>query len=138
MLVHGLQGQPSNHKRRFREEEEVHLIEFFTEIKEFTEPSATRFVLQKTREKSSRNDDTELEYLPPSWSRLKLYQRYAHSRGWNAITNNIGAVENIPRVDEPQLHLCSWPTFFHYWKTNYPKLRVRRPIKDICSMCYVF
>jgi hypothetical protein len=36
-----------------------------------------------------------------------------------------------------QLHLCSWPTFFYYWKTNYPKLRVRKPIEDICSMCYI-
>jgi hypothetical protein len=50
------------------------LIEFFNEIKEFTEPSATRFVLEKTGEKSTRNDDTELEYLPPSWLWLKLCQ----------------------------------------------------------------
>jgi hypothetical protein len=119
--VHGLIGLPSNCKQRFREEEEVHLIEFFTEIKEFTEPSATRFVLEKTGEMSSRNDDTELEYLPPSWLRLKLYQRYAHLPGWNATANNIGAVKLIPWADEPQLHLCSWPTFFYYWKTYYPK-----------------
>ena len=25
-----------------------------------------------------------------------------------------------------------------YWKTNYPKLRVRKQIEDICSMCYIF
>jgi hypothetical protein len=47
VLVHGLKGQPSNWKRKFREEEKAHLIEFFIEIKELTEPSATRFVLEK-------------------------------------------------------------------------------------------
>jgi hypothetical protein len=73
--VHGLKGQPSNGKRKFREEEEAHLIEFFIEIKEFAEPSATRFVVEKTGESLTHNDDdTELDYPPPSWSRLKLYQ----------------------------------------------------------------
>jgi hypothetical protein len=136
--VHGLKGRPSNRKRKFREEEEAHLIEFFVEVKEFAEPSATRFVLEKTGESSTRNDDTELEYLPPSLSRMKLYQRYASTRGWNANTNNIGIIEPSPRVGEPQLHLCSWPSFFYYWKKNFPKLRVRKPIEDICSMCYIF
>jgi hypothetical protein len=62
MPIQGLKGQPSNRKPRFRhgEEEEVHLIDFFTEIKEFTEPSATRFVLEKTGEQLTRNDDAEL------------------------------------------------------------------------------
>ena len=138
MPVHGLKGQPSNRKRRFRDKEEAHLITFFVEIKEFAEPSATRFVLEKTGEKTNRNVDTELEYLPPSWSRMKLYQRYACTRGWDVRTNNIGAMNSFPRAGEMQLHLCSWPTFFYCWKTNYPKLRVRKPIEDICSMCYIF
>ncbi len=71
--VHGLKGRPSNQKRRFRVEEEAQLITFFVEIKEFAEASATRFVLEETGKKST-GDDMELEYLPPSWSRLKLYQ----------------------------------------------------------------
>jgi hypothetical protein len=136
--VHALKGQPSNRKRKFREEEEGHLIEFFVEIKEFAEPSATRFVLEKTGQTSIRDNDTDLEYLPPSWSRMKLYQRYARTRGWDTATNNIGSLDVSPRPGEPQLHLSSWPTFFYYWKTNYPKLRVRKPIEDICSMCYMF
>jgi hypothetical protein len=83
------------------------VIEFFREIKEFTELSATRFVLEKTGEKLTRNDYTELEYLPPSWLQLKLYQRYACSCGWNATTNNIGAVDPIPWwAGELQLHLA--------------------------------
>jgi hypothetical protein len=69
--VHGLKGRPSNQKRRFSVEEEAHLITFFAEIKEFAEPFATRLVLEETGKKSTPND-IELEYLPPSWSRLKL------------------------------------------------------------------
>jgi hypothetical protein len=80
----------------------------------------------------------ELEYLSPSWSRLKLYQQYTCTHGWDAMTNNITAIQLNPLVGEMQLHLCSWPTFFNYWKTNYPKLSVREPIEDICSMCYIF
>jgi hypothetical protein len=114
------------------------LIEFFVDTKEFAEPSATRFVQEKTGENSTRNDDAELEYLPPSWSRLKLYQQYVCTRGWDATTNNIGSIVLTPRVEEVQLRLCSWPSFFYFWKTNYPKLRVRKPIEDICSMCYIF
>jgi hypothetical protein len=46
--VHGLKGQPSNQKERFRDEEEAHLATFFVEIKEFAEPSTTRFVVKET------------------------------------------------------------------------------------------
>jgi hypothetical protein len=55
--VYGLKGQPSIYKQKFREEEEVHLIEFFIEIKEFAEPSATRFVLEETGGKLTCNDE---------------------------------------------------------------------------------
>ncbi len=72
------------------------MIDFFVKIKEFAEPSATRFVLEKTGESSTRNDDTELEYLPPSLSRMKLYQQYASTCGWDANTNNIGTIEPTP------------------------------------------
>jgi hypothetical protein len=41
--VHGLKGQPSKCKQKFRDEEEANLIEFFVKIKDFAEPSATRF-----------------------------------------------------------------------------------------------
>jgi hypothetical protein len=129
--VHGLKNKPSNRKRKFRDEEEAYLIEFFVDIKEFAEPSATG-------EKSTHNDDTELEYLPTSWSRLKLYQRYACTRGWDAATDNIGSTVLAPRAGEVQLRLCSWPSFFYYWKTNYPKLRVSKPIEDIYIMSYIF
>jgi hypothetical protein len=112
--VHGLKGQQSNRKRKFRYGEEAHLIEFFAKIKEFAEPSATRFVLEKTGEWSTHNDDTELDYLPPSLSRMKLYQRYASTRGWDANTNNIGTIEPTPCPGETQLRLCTWPTFFYY------------------------
>jgi hypothetical protein len=97
------------------------LIEFFVEIKEFAEPSATRFVHEKTGESLPSKDDTELEYLPTSLLRLKQYQWYARTRGWEATTNNIGAVKPTPCAGKTQQHLCSWPSFFYYWKTNYPK-----------------
>ena len=32
----------------------------------------------------------------------------------------------------------SFPTYHSKWKRDYPKLKVSRPIKDICNMCYTF
>jgi hypothetical protein len=136
--VHKLKGKASNRKRKFTQEEEAELIEFFEEVKALGEPSATRFVLEKTGELSTRDNDEEMTYLPPCWSKRNLYQRYAGSRGWDCCTNNIGTMTKTARVGEEQKRLCSWFVFHCYWKRNFPKLRVRRPIEDICSQCYIF
>jgi hypothetical protein len=136
--VHKLKGKASNRKRQFVNEEEAELIDFFTEMKELGEPSATRFVLDRTGGLSTRDNDVEVAYLPPSWSKMNLYQRYAVSRGWDASTDSIGIVTKIARIGEEQKRLCSWFVFYYYWKMNFPKLRVRRRIEDICSQCYIF
>jgi hypothetical protein len=136
--VHKLKGQASNRKRQFANEEEAELVDFFLEIKELGEPSATRFVLDKTGGMSTRDNDVDITYLPPCWSKMNLYQRYAVSRGWDASTNSIGVVSKIARIGEEQKRLCSWFVFYYYWKSNFPKLRVRRRIEDICSQCYIF
>jgi hypothetical protein len=49
------------------------------------------------------------------------------------LIQTIGAHDTTTWAGETQLHLCSWPTFFYYWETKYPKLRVRKPVEDICS-----
>jgi hypothetical protein len=113
------------------------LTDFFLEINELGEPSATRFVLEKTGGLSTR-DDVDITYLPPSWSKRNVYQRYAASRGWDATTNSIGIVTKIARVGEEQKRLCSWFVFYYYWKSHFPKMRVRKRIEDICSQCYIF
>jgi hypothetical protein len=136
--VHRLKGKASNRKRKFAQEEEADLIDYFMEIKDLGEPSATRFVAEKIGELSTRDNDVDVTYLPPSWSKRNLYQRYAVSRGWDATTNNIGDVIKSARVGEEQKRLCSWAAFYYYWKSNFPKLRVRRRIEDICSQCYIF
>ena len=136
--IHKLKGKASNRKRQFANEEEAELIDFFEEIKEFGEPSATRFVLDRTGGLSTRDNDVDVTYLPPSWSKMNLYQRYAVTRGWDASTDSIGIVTKMARIGEEQKRLCSWFVFFYYWKRNFPKLRVRKRIEDICSQCYIF
>ncbi len=29
-------------------------------------------------------------------------------------------------------------TYFNKWKRDYPKLKVSRPVEDICNLCYTF
>ncbi len=33
---------------------------------------------------------------------------------------------------------CSFPTYFNLWKCDFPKLKVSRPVEDICKDCYAF
>jgi hypothetical protein len=32
----------------------------------------------------------------------------------------------------------TFPTYYYKWKTNFPKLKVSKPVKDICAYCYAF
>jgi len=32
----------------------------------------------------------------------------------------------------------SFPTYYYKWKTSFPKLKVSKPIEDICAYCYAF
>jgi hypothetical protein len=114
-------------------EEEAELIDFFTEMKELGEPSATRFVLDRTGgllTRDNNDNDVDVACLPPSWSKMNLCQRYTVSQGWDASADSIGIVTKIARIGEEQKRLCSWFVF--------PKLRVRRRIEDICSQCCLF
>ncbi len=33
---------------------------------------------------------------------------------------------------------CSFPTYFNLWKHDFPDLKVRQPVEDICMDCYAF
>ena len=71
--VRKLKGKASDRKRQFANGEEAELIDFLMEIKELGEPSATRFVLDKTWGLSTHDNDVDVSYLPPSWSKMNLY-----------------------------------------------------------------
>jgi hypothetical protein len=32
----------------------------------------------------------------------------------------------------------TFPTYYYLWKTSFPKLKVSKPIEDICAYCYAF
>jgi hypothetical protein len=32
----------------------------------------------------------------------------------------------------------TFPTYYYKWKTSFPKLKVSKPVKDICAYCYAF
>ena len=142
MPTHGLAGKASNRKRKFLAEEEADLVSFMDNLKEFAEPSATRFVREVTGQIEIRDTDDEALYLGSSWTKRDCYKRYCLGRGYNVETTSTGITKLIaidPEPDEVDKKPCIWWSTFHdYWKRNYPKLRVSKPAEDICGQCYVF
>ena len=41
-------------------------------------------------------------------------------------------------ISREPTHICCRATLFNYWKEHHPKLIVRKPSRDICSICYKF
>ena len=103
---------------------ELHL--FFADVEEHTEPTAMRFIREKTGTTHER-DKKDLRWLPPYFSKQSLYKRYCHEQGWDISTDCRGTPsEKKERQDESWkvLHqenreVCSWRTFLYFWRNNY-------------------
>jgi hypothetical protein len=142
MPMHGLCGKQSNRKRKFAEEEEADLQAFMDNLKQFAEPSATRFVREATGQIEIRDTDDDTLYFGSSWMQQDCYKQYCHERGYQVETSSVGIIKLIaigldPDAEEKK-SCIAWPTFYNYWKREYPKLRVSKPAEDICGQCYIF
>ncbi len=86
------------------------------------------------------NASLDVTYLPISMGYRSCYRRYMSSLGYIAETTATGAFkirkEDGSAVDTGEF--VSFPTYHTKWKHDYPNLKVSRPIKDICNLCYTF
>jgi hypothetical protein len=78
MPTHGLCGKQSNRKRKFAEEGEADLQAFMDNLKQFAEPSATRFVQEATGQIEIRDTEDDALYLGSSWTQRDCYKQYCH------------------------------------------------------------
>jgi hypothetical protein len=95
-------------------------------------PRATRVVRSITGKEELR-DKNEVKELPTNLTRRCLYRRWLWRRGFIAKTDGFGIMTtHIPTtMDTPEsidwqvddeasptvpLTICSWPTFFYFWK----------------------
>ena len=88
----------------------------------------------------TRNASLDVTYLPISMGYHSCYRRYMALLGYSTETTALAAFqirkEDGSAVDTSEF--VSFPTYHSKWKRDYPKLKVSRPIKDICNMCYTF
>lgn len=139
--IHGLTNQPSNNS--MSEETQMNLHLFFAEIRMHAEPTAMRFVREKTGLMTER-DKEEVDLLPTYFTKRSLYKRYCFEQGWNTRTSSTGTPEKQTRREDsvwssgtPQV-IVSWRTFLRFWEHNYPLLRVGKPSEDICNACHKY
>lgn len=140
---HGLEGRGSNNT--IPDELDTDLFAFLSQIEELAEPTAMRFVREKTGELHTRDEEEDVLYLAPSFSKRSVYNRFCHERGWKVETNPKGVTKKVPRTDEQWVdqgiepnETCHWHTFWSYWKKHFPNLRVRKPSADVCGDCHKF
>ena len=76
---------------------------------------------------NSDNDDNE-RYLPMSMGYCNCYKRYLASLGYTNKRSTacgafiLGEREDMEAVDSGDF--VSFPTYYHKWKTSFPKLKV--------------
>ena len=68
------------------------------------------------------------------------YKRYMFNLGYDVSCSPNGAVvvKGINgKVVDPK-EFVSFSTYYKKWRTDYPQLKVSRPVEDICQYCYVY
>lgn len=142
---HASVGRVANNKRKFLELYQDDLQAHFQEIKAEAEPIATRTVRDATGTTTVRDADEEVLYLPPYISKRGCYAKFClEKRGVLITTTNKGAIKKAPQNaadhgDDAALNsVPCWTAYRKFWSDRYPKLKVRKPTEDICSICYKF
>ena len=96
-----------------------------------------------------RADDKKMT-LPSYFSVRSVYARWCFLCGWMVKSDNAG---NVGRLDSffhrpndandwPEgsmcCDVCSLSSFVNYWKKHFPKMKIRKPRNDTCSVCHMF
>jgi hypothetical protein len=125
----------------------VPLTRHFEHLMKLGEVRATRSVatlVDGTLGHANRDVDDDAVYLPMHMGYRSCYNRYMASLGYTVRSNAVGTLiverqkgenENEP-VDSKEF--VSFPTYYYKWKRSFPKLKVSKPVEDICPYCYAF
>ena len=90
----------------------------------------------------NRDDDDNARYLPRHMGYRNCYKQYMSSLGYTNVRSIASGAfivgEQEDREAEDSGDFVSLYTYCYKWKTSFPKLRVSKPVGDICVYCYAF
>ena len=97
-------------------------------------------MVEGMEEHTNRDVDEDAIYLPRYMTIRSCYKRYMNILGYNVRTSGSGVsiVEREDGKDIDRDDFVSFPTYFYTWKSKFPKLKVSKPVEDICQYCYAF
>ena len=143
--VHGNAGKLSKQSLDHRDNVVPLLKDFFlNDILPLAGPRPTRWTRDAVTKTTEVRDSDGIEELDPGWSKRRLYGNFAWKQGWKIRATSKGSTVKERRTDadwsatEEPKQVCCRQSFNNYWSYNHPKLIVRKPSKDICSVCYKF
>jgi hypothetical protein len=85
----------------------------------------------------NREDTEDMVYLPISMGYRNCYKRYMDVLGYRVRSNAKGAI-SVKEVGDNGKEFVSLQTYFDFWKSEYPHLKISRPVEDICLYCFAF
>lgn len=142
---HHLWGKESNRRKALEDGMVYDDLRFYFEcIKVVGEPRATRFVREATGTTTLRDDKDTID-LPTYMTQRGLYKDFCWHRGVKVTSSNKGAITHMERDDRQWVDSgsapspCpSLPTFLSFWRREYANMRIRKPARDVCGLCYSF
>ena len=148
-----LDARYGNKGRRVNELANKELEIFFTDITEFSEPYATRFIRELTGV-GIRDSEVDVKLLPTYFTKRNCYMKYCYGLGYKVKTDskgNYGKIKDyVKRVDYETMdsndgygnhdHNCSgisnndntvvsWAWFRYYWRKHHPLLKINLRLK---------
>ena len=145
--VHKGTGKTNYNSINLNERKLLPLMRHLEHLTQLGEVRATRSVatlVDGTLGHANRDEDDEAIFLPMSMGYRNCYKRYMASLGYSVRSTAVGVliVERLTgeREDEPvdTNDFVSFPTYYYKWKNSFPKLKVSKPVEDICPYCYAF
>jgi hypothetical protein len=138
---HALTGVLGDSACRTNAEHTALMHEFFERAETMSEPRATKVIRDIVGDKVEtdlRGDEDVLD-LPAYITKLGLYKKLLAECQWQYTFNSKNKVIETKKLNEEDAtSVPSWPTFYRFWKKNYPKLVIQKPSADICGDCHKF
>ena len=119
------------------------LKDHFESLLSLGEVRATRVIstlVDGEQGRANREDTTDMVYLPLSFGFRPCYKRYMEALGYDVTCRLNGGVivEGFEGKAVDTTEFVSFTTYCRKWRTEYPQLKVSKPVEDICQYCFVF
>ncbi len=139
--VHKATGKPApNAMTQHKIEPLMRHLQYLTNLGKGRATRVISTVVEGMEESTNCDVDDDAIYLPRYMTIRSCYKRYMNMLRYNARTTGSG-VTIIERADSNDIDtddFVRFPTYFYTWKSKFPKLKVSKPVEDICQYCYAF